>query len=138
MIAEKSMLLVTSQRAGAPTFRMMPLTNKCPFIEAVYEPRAKALIIFYKHKVEGFHMMDQLDSNGDPVKAPKPRASGNTNKEERKMLKTAHEAYITDKKEIEGFVNMFAFNTDFDYKKLMVDPKLQAETPNILLDATMP
>lgn len=135
MIPAKSMLLISSQRQGVPTFRMMPLTEDCPFIEAVYEPRAMALIIFYKHQVEGLHMVDQIDGNGDSVRALKPRASGNPNKEERKMLRTAHETYITNKAEIQYFVMLMAHNQEFNYAQFMVDPKLAVatETSKIIL-----
>lgn len=133
MIAEKSMLLITSQREGAPTFRMMPLSNECPFIEGVYEPRAMALVLFYKHQVQGLHMVPQIDSNGEMVRAPKPAKDGNPYKQERKLLSTAHEAYITDKKEIADFISMIAYNQDFDYKKFVVDPKIQMDQPKIIM-----
>lgn len=132
MTIEKSMLLISSMRDGAPTFRMMPLTNDCPYVEVVYVPQAKAAVVFLKHAVEGLHMVPQLDSNGDMQRAPKPRQDGNPYKQERKLLTTSHECYITVKEEIINFVEMFAVNTEFDYKKFMVEPVAKQESPIIM------
>lgn len=133
MSEKRSMLLISSRRDGAPTFRMMPIESDCPFIEAVYVPQAQALVVFHKHAVEGLHMVPQLDGNGDPVRATKPRADGNPYKQERKTLSTSHEAYITEKEEIKNFVKMFAANPDFDYEKFMVTPQIvMPETPKII------
>jgi len=128
MTIEKSMLLISSFRDGAPTFRMIPLTKDCPYGEVIYVPQARAIVVFHKHAVQGLHMVPQLDGNGDPVRATKPRADGNPYKQERKMLTTPHEAYITDKSEIEMFVDMFAFNSEFDYKKFMIEPVAKQES----------
>lgn len=133
------MLLISSFRDGAPTFRMMPLTKDCPYGEVVYVPQAKALVVFHKHTVEGLHMVPKLDDNGDSVRAPKPRADGNPYKQERKTLTTPHESYLTSKPEIEQFVEMIAYNSEFDYKKFMVEPEakpasqiIMPETPKII------
>lgn len=134
MSVEKNMLLISSRRDGAPTFRLMPVKIDCPYIEAVYIPQATALVIFHKHQVEGFHMFPSLDSNGDPVKTAKAKANGNPYKEERKLLKTAHETYITEKEEIKAFVKLFAVNEDFDFEKFMTAPQIiTPEKPNIIV-----
>lgn len=132
MTIEKSMLLITSFRDQVPTFRMIPLTKDCPYGEVIYVPQAQAIVIFHKHTVEGLHMVPQLDSNGDPVRALKPRADGNPYKQERKILTTPHEAYVTDKSEIEAFVDMFAYNSEFDYKKFMIVPVAKQESGIIM------
>lgn len=135
MSSQKSMMVVSSRREGAPTFRMFPINNDCPYIEACYIPQAKALVIFHKHQVQGLHMVPQLDSNGDPVRALKPRANGSEFKEERKNLVTAHESYITEKSEIREFVDYFAFNS-LNYEKFMIEPTIiTPEQPKIILNS---
>lgn len=129
MIAEKTMLLISSYRDKAPTFRMIPGSNDCPYLEAIYIPQAQALVIFLKEKVEGLHMVPKLDDNGDPIRALKPRADGNPHKQERKLLTTSHEAYISQKEEIKEFVKTFAINAEkFDFEKYMVSPQILAGT----------
>jgi hypothetical protein len=132
MTIEKSMLLISSFRDGAPTFRMIPLTKDCPYGEVIYVPQAKAIVIFHKHTVEGLHMVPKLDDNGDSVRAVKPRADGNPYRQERKTLTTPHESYLTFKPEIEQFVEMFAYNSEFDYKKFMVEPKAEPASQIIM------
>jgi hypothetical protein len=138
MTVSKSMMLVTSRRDGAPTFRMIPVSLECPYIEATYIPQARAMVIFLKDQVEGFHMVPHLDSNGDPVKSLSKRSDGSPYKQERRTIKTCHEAYITEKEEIKSFVEMFACNLDFDYQKFMIDPKIMTgptqETTKIITD----
>lgn len=127
MIAEKSMFLVSSFRDKAPTFRMIPGSVDCPYLEAIYIPQAQALVIFLKDKVEGLHMVAKLDDNGDPIRALKPRQDGSPYKQERKALTTSHEAYINQKEEIKTFVKTFASNADsFDIEKFMVAPQIMA------------
>lgn len=132
MSIEKSMLLISSFREGAPTFRMIPITLNCPYGEVIFIPQARTIAIFHKHSVEGLHMVPKLDENGDMIRHPKGTKE-KPYKEERKSLNVPHEAYITDRAEIEQFVEMFAINgTTFDYKKYIVDPKAPQETKAII------
>lgn len=129
---QKSMLIISSERKGFPTFRMIPLTIDCPFGEIVYVPDAKALQILYKHTVEGLHMMPKLDDNGEPMINAKAPKGSNLYKQERKTLSVPQDAYIYNPTEIEEFVQMFAVNDKFNYKVFMVEPKAPIiETPEI-------
>ena len=124
MIPEKSMLLVSSHREGVPTFRMMPLTNDCPYLEAVYIPQVKAIVVFLKHAIEGLHMVPKIDDSGDMIQRIKGGAKDQSPyKQERKLLKVSHECYIYNPPEIENFIKIFAHNSEFDYKQFMTEPK---------------
>ena len=123
MAIDKSMMLVSSQREGVPTFRLIPLTQECPYGEVVYIPQAKVLAIFQKYSVEGLHMVPKLDDNGDPVRRAKPAADGNPYKQERKVLVVSQDSYISNPPEIDAFIFMFAVNQEFNYKQFMEDPK---------------
>lgn len=130
MIPEKSMLLISSHREGVPTFRMMPLTNDCPYLEAVYIPQVKAIVVFLKHSIEGLHMVPKIDDNGDTMMRIKGGAKDQSPyKQERKMLKVSHECYIYNPPEIESFIKMFAYNQDFNYTQFIVEPKASIITP---------
>lgn len=134
---QKSMLLISSERKGFPTFRMIPLTIDCPFGEIVYVPDAKALQILYKHTVEGLHMMPKLDDNGEPIINAKAPKGSNPYKQERKTLSVPQDAYIYNPTEIEEFVQMFAVNDTFNYKIFMEEPKAPIietpESPKLIL-----
>ena len=65
-------------------------------------------------------MVPRVDDNGDPIPVGKGKArmNGKGYREERRTIQTFHEYYITDKAEIESFLEMFSINYDtFDYKK---------------------
>lgn len=126
MIPEKSMMAVTSQWGEGKTFRMIPLTEDCPFLEVIYDPMSKALVLLTRLQKEGFHMVSKIDDNGEPIRSPKA-AAGNPDpyKKERKALHTSHEAYITEKEEIISFVKLFLYNDSYDFQKFMVSSTIQ-------------
>lgn len=118
----KNMLLITSAWGDSKTFKMIPVTEDCPYNEAIYDPKAKVLAIIGKEKKESFHMLPKLNEYGDitPMKIGK-RGNGKDYAEERKSVETFYEYYIEEQSEIESFVTTFATNADtFDYKKFDV------------------
>jgi hypothetical protein len=54
---------------------------------------------------------------------PKLKEDGNPhgNKKQRVQIQTYGEYYITNKDDIENFINIFAINDTFDYNKYIVD-----------------
>lgn len=130
-----TMLLITTLWSGKKSFRLMPVSNDCPFSEGIYDPDSKVLVMMSGLKKEGFHMVARLDDNGDPIATKQARINGKKYKEQRVTLETFAEHYITEKREIEDFIRMIALNEGtFDYKTLMVDPALIVpEQPKIEL-----
>lgn len=121
----KSMIIVTSVWGEAKTFRLMPISNDCPFSEGIYDPQSEVLVIMSKHTKESFHLVPRLDDNGDPMPAKVKRASGLPYKEERKAIATYQEYYIPEKAEITNIIEMFAVNADtYDYKKFLEKSKI--------------
>lgn len=79
-------------------------------------------------------MLPKLDDSGQPqrLKAPNPQ-TGKTIKEERRLVDTFSEFYLSDKDDIDLFINMFAVNAEqFDYAQYFVDVK-ETKTSNIIL-----
>lgn len=66
-------------------------------------------------------MIPKLDENGQPVLLDRPdKNSGKTVKEERVEMQTFSEFYISDKKDIETFIELFGINaSSFDYKPFL-------------------
>lgn len=118
----KNMLLVkgTVNWTGTKkaTFKMIPLTNDCPFIEGIFDPEALVLGLIGKYKKNGYDMLPSLDANGDPERKKKLVKDGEIPfKLERRMMEKWNEHEILTREEIENFINMFAVNADsFDYK----------------------
>jgi len=104
------MMIIKSDWNQQPTFKMVPVSVNCPYVECIYDPESKILALIGNIKKNVFHMMPKLDDNGDIV-ARKVRTEGSkTYKEERRTVETFQEYYITDNAQISEFVEMFGIN----------------------------
>ena len=76
-------------------------------------------------------MIPKLDDNGDPIKVKiGKRGNGKDFKEQRSLMQTNAEYYISDKADIETLVKGFAINADsFDYNVYFEELK---DDPNAL------
>ncbi len=118
----KNMLLITSYWANKDTFKMIPITNDCPFSEVIYDPSTTLLVCIGKTSKENFQMVPRLDEDGNSQRVKKPRDNGKTYKEQRTTLNVLHEHYIVEKDEQESFIKSFAVNVEeYDYTKFLRD-----------------
>ena len=118
----KSMMLFTTFWNEDVTFKLMPLSSECPFIEVIYEPNTEMLIVINKHFKQTFHNVPKLDDNGDlMMMKTAPRKNGKPFKEERRTLESYQEYYLIDRQEQIEFIQAVTVNADdFDYEKFMV------------------
>ena len=107
------MLITKADWGGKPSFKMIPISNDCPYVECIFDPDSKVLAVIGKIKKNVFHMMTKLDEAGDPVKRKITAPGTNPYKQERKVVETYQEYYITDAEEIKNFINMMATNADY-------------------------
>ncbi len=135
MTIGKNMLLVSSAFRGAQSFNLVPATPECPYVEAMYDPSSGILAVISKVMKQSYHMIPKLDDNGDPLRVKgSPREGGKTVREERRLVDTFSEFYITDKQEINDFINIFAVNAEsFDFSQYMVDTKATEKSPIITM-----
>ena len=113
---QPNMLLISGDWLGLPTFKMMPVTKDCPYVECIFNPAAKVLAVIGTHVKDTFHMVPRLDDNGKEQKI-KGRSDLN---EQRVSLETFSEYYVKGKEEVENFLKIFAVNfDDFDYSKYL-------------------
>jgi len=108
------MMLVESTWQDTKTFKMIPVSNDCPYVECIYDPTSKVFVIISKVTKTSLHMLPKLDDYGKAV-------SGNRGaKQERRALDTFQEYYIEDKGSIIDVVNLFAVNAKkFDVAKFV-------------------
>tara|TARA_R100000329_G_scaffold137098_1_gene118065 strand:+ start:503 stop:964 length:462 start_codon:yes stop_codon:yes gene_type:complete len=131
----KTMLLINTVWQMKKTFKMIPISKDCPYIECIYDPASGMLAIVLDKIKETYHMLPKLDENGDqtPVKG-RPRPEGQKIKEERRLVATYGEVYIADPKDQQQIIELFAINTDvFDYKSMLseaVPPKTEEDCPD--------
>jgi|TARA_R100000084_G_scaffold109439_1_gene76828 hypothetical protein len=134
----KNMMLVTSSFRNVKSFNLIPLTQDCPYTEAMYDPASGILACITKVRKQSFHMVPRLDDNGQPqrLKAPN-KETGKVHKEQRVTVDTFSEFYITEKSEIENFMALFAVNfAEFDYKQYLNVDEKETKKSNIIMSAT--
>ena len=115
----KNMMLISSSWKNNETFKLIPTTQDCPYVEGIYDREIGVLALIGNVKKQQFHMVPRLDTNGDPEmrKNIKDPSTQKPFKEERRHIETFQEYYLQDKADIDQFINHFALNTDFNYKK---------------------
>jgi hypothetical protein len=130
----KNMMLITSAFRGVKSFSMVPVTQDCPYVEAMFDPSSGILAVISKVKKQAMHMVPRLDDNGQPIRLKTPNMeTGKTVKEQRVQIETFSEIYITEKDEIAQFIYMFAVNAEqFNIEPFFVDVK-ETKTSGIIL-----
>jgi hypothetical protein len=62
-----NMMLVQDMYQNVPSFKMIPVNNDCPFLEAAFNPQSRELIVRHRDKIPVFQLFDKLDDTGRPV-----------------------------------------------------------------------
>ena len=119
----QNMMLVGSSFRNAKSFTMIPVSNDSPYTEAMFDPTSGILAVISKVMKQSYHMVPKLDDDGQPMRLKTPnKQTGKTHKEERRLVDTFSEFYLSDKKDIEDFINIFAINaSSYDYQQFFVD-----------------
>ena len=113
-MSDKTMMLVESTWQDTKTFKMIPVSNDCPYVECIYDPSSKVFVLIGKTTKTSLHMLPKLDEYGKAI-------SGNRGaKQERRSIDTFQEYYIEEEKDIKEIVKMFAVNASkFDIAKFL-------------------
>lgn len=106
---EKNMMLVASEWNGKPSFRAMPVTADCPYVECIFDPESKVFVVISKTKRNTLQMLPKLDEYGQAITGTKGM------KQERHKLEVFQEYYISNVDSIKELINLIAVNADFDY-----------------------
>ena len=111
------MMLIKSTWKNGKTFKLIPTTADCPYVEAIYDTDMKVLAAIGAVKKDIFHMMPKLDPNGDAEMRKTPARDGSPIKQERRTIETFQEYYLEERADIEAFIKHFAGNADtYDFK----------------------
>ena len=114
------MLLIKSSWNDGETFKLLPVSQDCPYVECIFDPATKVFVVISKVSKTSLHMLPKLDDNGDPAPLKTKRANGRMVKEERKTIDTFQEYYVEDKDAMIDVINLLAINKDtFDYNKFI-------------------
>ena len=127
VVETKSMMVVKSEWNNRPTFKMIPVGTKCPYVECIYDPESKVLAIIGQTRKNVFHMMPKLDDNGDVVLRKVKTDGAKPYKEERRTVETFQEYYVEELDEIRAFVKRFALNADtFNFEQYLIAPTTES------------
>ena len=131
----KNMMIVTSSFRNVKSFTLIPATSDCPYVEAMYDPSSGILAVISKVMKQSYHMIPKLDDEGQPMRLKNPnQQTGKTVKEQRVSMDTFSEFYISDKKDIEIFIQLFAINADnFEWKEYLEVDINKTEPSKIIL-----
>jgi len=122
---QSNVLLITNIFIGddnkpVQNFTGMPMDNTCPFTELIFDPTNKILGIIGTIKKDSFHWITRYDENGLPKpNKNKSMLQAQPFQQQRILINSFHEYYIRDVKEIQTFLEMYAFNKDFNWKKFL-------------------
>lgn len=123
-MSEKNMMLVQATWNDKQTFRMIPITESCPYVECIFDPDTKVFVIISKIAKQSLHMLPKLDDNGDPMAVKTKRANGRNFREERHKIEVFQEFYVEDMTAMENLIELFAVNSDtFYWKKFTAEEK---------------
>ena len=144
MTHPKNMMLVkgtvSHEGMSRATFKMIPLTLDCPYLEVIYHPIYRGLGMVLKSKKSDYQMIPAIDKEGNPIpKKKKAKAGEYPFAQERRIIESWHENVILVKEEMNEFIKMFAVNADsFDKEQFMKEPEPSSETPMTPVKADIP
>jgi hypothetical protein len=129
----QNMMLVNSTFRNAKSFTLIPVSLDSPYTEAMFDPASGILAVISKVMKQSYHMVPKLDDDGQPMRLKTPnQQTGKTHKEERRLVDTFSEFYLSDRADIETFIHMFAINADnFSIEEFFVD--LQKTEPSKII-----
>lgn len=109
----KNMLIYNTDWYGRKSFRMLPVSESCPFNEVIYDPNTGVLAVISRDQKEKPQMLPKLNDKGQliPLKAGSD-ASQPRFVEERRIMDTYYEYYLDNKEDIMNFINMFSVNPE--------------------------
>ena len=108
------MILVQSTWQEAQTFRMIPISESCPYVECIFDPATNVFVVIMKIIKTTLHMLPKLDEYGIAITGSKGT------KQDRNKIEVFQEFYIEDQAAIIDIVELFGINAKkFDYKSFM-------------------
>lgn len=130
-----NMLLITSSFRNVKSFNLIPVTEDCPYVEAMFDPTSNILAVITKTMKGAYHMLPKLDDNGQPQRVKFiDKETGKTVKEQRVMVDTFSEFYITEKEEILQFLNLFAINAkEYDIDQYFIKSGKDVKTSELIM-----
>jgi len=125
-MSEKTMMLVQSSWQEDQTFRMIPISETCPYVECIFDPKTKVFVIISKVKRISLQMLPDLNEYGTPITGAKGT------RQQRHKVEVFQEFYIEDTTAIKSLIHLFGINAEtFDYKQFMSNAEEPAKLKKV-------
>jgi len=125
---EGSMILVNSTFNNHKTFKLIPISENAPYIEAIYDRESKVMVIISNKTKTALHMLPKLDEAGMPSMIQKGALAGKQ-KQERKQIEVFVEYYIEEESDMKNIIDTLASNPSFKWKEYLKElPKEELVT----------
>lgn len=111
------MKIIKSSWNNKDSFKLIPITEDCPYVEAIFDRDAKVLAVLSKIKKNTYQLVPKLDDAGE-ISYHKPTGKP---KAERRLVETFHEYYITDSEDIKSFIKRFTTTEELEHFYAMID-----------------
>lgn len=118
------MLAVNDTWDEKESFRLIPLTDECSFVEVLFDPGEKVLCLLSKHKKNTFKFIPRVNEKQEYVTTKKDGQL--IPAMDRKLIEYFNETYVKDKQDIKNLIKHLVINQDFDFDKF-----LNAELPQL-------
>lgn len=115
MEIKPSMLIITTKWNDKDSFKLIPITNDCPYAEGIYDVLTGTLALISTRFKQSFHMVPRLNEDGEVCPNKKPRKGGKNYQEQRVALDTYDEYYVTKEEEIIKVITILAVNPEYDF-----------------------
>lgn len=119
---QDSMMAISVDIGGQASFRMIPVTKTCPYLEAIYLPDRQILVLLSPHKKDTISALDDFDKIEDKNTVKNLYKEQFINKEHF-IMEAWHEYQITNIKEIIFFVSQCAVNGEDFLKTYSMKPR---------------
>ena len=113
----QTMLAVNDTWDEKESFRLIPLTDECPFVEVLYDPNEKVLALLSKHKKNTFKFIPRVNEKQEYVTTKKDGQI--IPAMDRKLIEYFNETFIKDKQDIKNLLKLLVINQDFDFDKFL-------------------
>jgi len=120
-----SAFVADEQGNPIPSFRMVPITLDCPYIECQFDPRRKVLSTIMKDTYVDRQMAYRRDENGDPMMRKGAKKEGPVQYQMRESEHVVNFLFhVLENDDIKNFIRRFAVNHEtFDYDRWFAEPE---------------
>jgi alpha-mannosidase len=115
------LVITTDWYQRTESFKLIPTSLDCPYVEALFDPDHKILVVLSREKEYKFTMLTKLDDKGKAVQYK--QGSDVVPAKERRQIDSFFEYFIYKKEEILNFVEMFSIDVKNDNGEPLVNFK---------------